>query len=116
MKCPYCHGHAKVVDTRLNGIGIRRRYDCGAHRFTTYLMERTMKCGRAKIMVELLVEDQEEKAALAAEADQGMATVARGLQKVFGKWTGRRHNDDEQVNYSLTDKPPISCDAVGAYV
>lgn len=114
MKCPQCHGNAKVVDARPNGIGLRRRYDCGRHRFTTYLMERTMKCGSAKIMVELVVDDQELKHELAAEADQGMALVARGLQKIFGKWTGRRHNSGE-VNYDL-DKPPISCDAVGAYI
>jgi transcriptional repressor NrdR len=38
MKCPYCGGKTKVVDSRSAGEGIRRRREClvCGQRFTTY--------------------------------------------------------------------------------
>ena len=36
MKCPTCGTYTRILETRVNPKGIRRRYECAnLHRFTT---------------------------------------------------------------------------------
>lgn len=91
MNCPTCKSASKVVDVRLNGVGLRRRYLCkNQHRFTTYAIERLLKSNQAKITIELVVDDMELKHILADKVDQYTANVARNLQKIFKDWEEKK--------------------------
>jgi len=36
MKCPTCGTYTRILETRVNPAGVRRRYECAnLHRFTT---------------------------------------------------------------------------------
>jgi hypothetical protein len=111
MQCPQCGTDTRVIDARPNGIGLRRRYRCKKnHRFTTYLMERHLKSGLAKIAAEITVQDPEQKAELAEEADHCMAELARKLQEVYKNWEGKNNVQELESNQSIGIEPLFGVD------